>query len=311
MAFSRWAVSHGGVYVPVDERTRPSPYLSHIPNRDVMRPDGTVLTLMNPAHMARELNEDPEDLCESTGHITSMKALGPGNGPDAWEHAALAAFERGDKEVLAFADIGGVPHVRLMRPLVTEEGCLTCHVDDGYRAGEVQGGVGVALPISAHLRDESVGLATLTASYGGLWLLGVGAIFAAARDIRRRIRSNQRSEEELHRSQAQYRSLVDNTLAVTYRCALDADWTMRYISSAIDSLTGYPASDFIDNAVRTYESVIHREDSAEVSRATHEAVDAGRAWEIEYRVCHKGRLGALGVREGSRLYGRRRPDCVP
>jgi len=27
----RWNVGHGGVYVPVTEKTQPNPYLSHIP----------------------------------------------------------------------------------------------------------------------------------------------------------------------------------------------------------------------------------------------------------------------------------------
>ncbi len=42
-----------------------------------------------------------------------------------------------------------------------------------------------------------------------------------------------------------------------YRCKCDKDWTMLFMSDAVDPLSGYPASDFIGNAVRTYESVIH------------------------------------------------------
>ena len=32
-AFRMWATSHGGVYVPIDERTPPNPYLSHVAER--------------------------------------------------------------------------------------------------------------------------------------------------------------------------------------------------------------------------------------------------------------------------------------
>ncbi len=50
-AFRLWATSHGGVYVPTDERTPPNPYLSHIPERDLVTPSGRRLTLMNPAYI--------------------------------------------------------------------------------------------------------------------------------------------------------------------------------------------------------------------------------------------------------------------
>lgn len=52
-------------------------------------------------------------------------------------------------------------------------------------------------------------------------------------------------------------SLVQQLPGVLYRCALDSDWSMRYISSGIESLVGYPRSDFIGNQVRSYASLIH------------------------------------------------------
>ena len=101
------------------------------------------------------------------------------------------------------------------------------------------------------------------------------------------ITEHKRIEEELQKSRDQYQSLVFNIPGVTYRCTLDKNWTMLYISAAIDLISGYPAGDFINNAVRTYESVIHREDSAYVERSVNEAITSGKPWEIEYRICHK------------------------
>jgi hypothetical protein len=34
-----WATGHGGVYVPVTDRTPPNPYLSHLPDRDLVTPE--------------------------------------------------------------------------------------------------------------------------------------------------------------------------------------------------------------------------------------------------------------------------------
>ena len=68
-AFRFWAATHGGVYVPVSERTSPSPYLDHIFERDIETPSGIKLTLMNPAWALRQLNEDYSKTYGAAGHI--------------------------------------------------------------------------------------------------------------------------------------------------------------------------------------------------------------------------------------------------
>ena len=37
-AFRLWVTSHGGLYVPTDDRTPPNPYLSHIPEQNITTP---------------------------------------------------------------------------------------------------------------------------------------------------------------------------------------------------------------------------------------------------------------------------------
>ncbi|MEW8417716.1 MAG: DUF3365 domain-containing protein [Candidatus Thiodiazotropha endolucinida] len=115
-AFRVWATTHGGVYVPVTERTQPSPHLSHIPERDLVTPSGRQLTLMNPAYMLRQMMEDYADLYGVKGRITSIKPLNPNNAPDVWERAALESFERGEMEQFELTDISGEPYLRLILP---------------------------------------------------------------------------------------------------------------------------------------------------------------------------------------------------
>ncbi len=57
MSYRRWATSHGGVYVPITEKTPPNPYLSYLKERDITTPSGRALTLVNPAYMARQHND--------------------------------------------------------------------------------------------------------------------------------------------------------------------------------------------------------------------------------------------------------------
>ena len=59
MQSRRWSASHGGVYVPVTEATPPNPGLAFLPERDVMTDQGQLLTLVNPAYMAR-LGQHPD-----------------------------------------------------------------------------------------------------------------------------------------------------------------------------------------------------------------------------------------------------------
>ena len=80
-AFRFWSTSHGGVYVPTNERTPPNPYLAHILERDIETSSGRKLTLMNPAYMLRQMMEEYSDLYGVKGHITSLKPLRPENAP--------------------------------------------------------------------------------------------------------------------------------------------------------------------------------------------------------------------------------------
>jgi hypothetical protein len=43
----RWNASHGGVYVPVTEKTPPNPYLPPLSERDITTPSGRKLTMNN------------------------------------------------------------------------------------------------------------------------------------------------------------------------------------------------------------------------------------------------------------------------
>jgi PAS domain S-box-containing protein len=88
----------------------------------------------------------------------------------------------------------------------------------------------------------------------------------------------------LRANEALLRSLLANIPGAVYRCACDEHWTMEWLSDEIEKISGYPASDFIDSAVRTFTSVIDLDDREQVERSVMDAVDAGRPFELEYRI---------------------------
>lgn len=197
LAFRMWATRHGGVYVPIDERTPPNPGLAHIPERDITTPTGKKLTLMNPAYILRQVMDEYGELYGVKGKITSFKLINPNNAPDEWEAAALRSFERGEKEVFEFADMNGQPHLRLMKPMMVVEGCLKCHGYQGYKVGDVRGGVGVAIPMQPYLTDLRESFIPRLVTLGGIWLLGLALIVALIRQVRSRFDDQARATAEL------------------------------------------------------------------------------------------------------------------
>ncbi len=190
-----WAASHGGVYVPIDTRTPPNPYLDHLEERDIETPAGVELTLMNPAYILRQMNEEFAELYGVAGHITSLDPLRPENAADEWETEALRAFEQGETEVFEFTSIGSEPYLRMMEPMMTQESCLKCHAHQGYEVGDVRGGVSLAVPMAPYLARERRMTTAQSLSFGVLWLAGVGGIWLGSSRLTRRVREQEQAEE--------------------------------------------------------------------------------------------------------------------
>src|SRR4051794_11147475 len=91
----------------------------------------------------------------------------------------------------------------------------------------------------------------------------------------------------LRANEALLRSLVANIPGAVYRCACDSDWTMEWLSDEIEEISGYPAREFIRNAVRTFASVIHPDDRKQVERSVLDGVEAGRPYTLEYRIVRR------------------------
>ena len=85
-------------------------------------------------------------------------------------------------------------------------------------------------------------------------------------------------------AESRWQALVANLPGAVYRCELDADWTMHYISDQLLELTGYPPSDVIASARRTFASVIDPDDRARVEAEVAAAVDRAEPFVSYYRI---------------------------
>jgi len=193
----RWATGHGGVYVPATEKTPPNPYLSHIPERDIVTPSGRLLTLINPAYMIRLLHEFGQKQSGISGHLTSLNPLNPRNIPDSWEAEALRTFERGKTEVNSVETKDGESYLRLMLPLITEQGCLKCHAAQGYKEGDIRGGISISVPLAPILLSDRSYYYSAIIGHIVLWVLGLAGIAVWRRKVKNHIRERELHEEAL------------------------------------------------------------------------------------------------------------------
>lgn len=198
ITYRNWNAGHGGVYVPVTPQTQPNPYLE-VPERDIQTPSGIKLTKVNPAYMTRQITEMSLNKFGYISHITSLKPIRAENKADDWETAALKQFENGVKEITSIETIDQKEYMRLMKPLITEEGCLECHQKQGYKLGDIRGGISVAVPMEPHYSIEIKNKKHFILMYCFLWLIGVfGSIFFMF-ILHRQIQKRIQAEEQLRR----------------------------------------------------------------------------------------------------------------
>jgi PAS domain S-box-containing protein len=265
-AFRYWATSHGGVYVPVDEQTPPNPYLGNVPERDIDLPSGIKMTMMNPAYMVRQMNEQFVDMFGVRGHITSLKPLNPINAPDDWERSSLLSFERNNDESLMFTEINGDPYLRLMQPMITKEGCLKCHEHQGYKVGDVRGGVGIALPLASLLKIEHQENLSHLLTFGLLWLLGAAGLGKGGQSLNQRVRERNFAVikmHEAHQQLQQERSIFLSGSVVVCKWKNKENLPVEYISANVKDFLGYKIEDFLQQDF-FYADIIHPIDKIRV-----------------------------------------------
>lgn len=179
MAFRAWATEHGGVYVPITANTTPNPYLTDVNKTIFTACDGSqVYTLLNPAYIMRQVYALRLENTGLYNRLTSLDAINPINAADAWEAQALSQLEKntGLQEITAITEFSGEPSIRFMKPFYIEPSCLKCHEYQGYKEGDLRGGISASLPLepyNAIIHSRQLGLLP---GYILIWLSGLAII---------------------------------------------------------------------------------------------------------------------------------------
>jgi diguanylate cyclase (GGDEF)-like protein/PAS domain S-box-containing protein len=255
LAYRLWASSHGGVYVEPSEKTPPSPWLAHLPDRDVTTTDGRKLTLMAPAAMLREMMQDYSEFYGIMGRIVATVALNPANQADPWEAEAIRRFQAGEAaEVVEITAIDAQSHLRLIRPFYMEQSCQKCHGHLGFANGDVRGAVGVSVPMAPYYEMEGGVIRSLAGSHAAIWGFGMAGIMLLGRRWQVRLEDKARGHEASRLAAHVFHYALDATLIT------DGDGAILCTNPMFTELTGYTAAEALGRNPRLLRSDHHDRD---------------------------------------------------
>lgn len=165
-----WNARHGGVYVPIRPHVQPNPYLDD-PERDLTSENGLRLTKINPAYMTRQIAEIAAEQNGVQFHITSLTPVRPENRAADWERNWLEDFQNGSVDHGSFIKTPEGTQFRYMAPLFVSKECLRCHAKQGYKLGDIRGGISLTLPLDVPVINWKMLLSHLLAMVGGSGLI--------------------------------------------------------------------------------------------------------------------------------------------
>lgn len=206
-----WIISHGGVYVPIDDKTPPSPWLSHVPERDIQTPTKS-LTLMNSSYMLRQMMESYGTLYGEKTRISSLKPLNPANKAKPWEEKALRYLQanptKTDFYELYQSNEG--ESIRMMIPMLVETSCLKCHNPSENKVGDIRGGISIAVPLKAFINMTQQALINAYIWFTLIWLLVSAAIIAASKAMEKKsLQLNATEREKIKNYQSMISLIID------------------------------------------------------------------------------------------------------
>jgi diguanylate cyclase (GGDEF)-like protein len=146
-----WIADHGGVYVKKRPGISENPYLKDIKGvkTTIVDVDKEIYILKNPAMATREISELASEERIFSFNITSLKPINPKNSPDAFETEALKDFQTiNTSEAYRLITEGDESVFRYIIPLLVKKSCLKCHGAQGYKVGDIRGGISVSIPAS-------------------------------------------------------------------------------------------------------------------------------------------------------------------
>lgn len=152
VAMRKWNAGHGGLYIKQHDNLQPNPYLK---DNVAYTSENEMLIKVNPAWMTRQISEMLNKNQKVQYKITSLQSINPANAPDAFEIEALT-YLQAHRETPYYYRFDTNESFKFMGALYVEQGCLKCHEEQGYKLGDVRGGISVFVPSGGYQRGQEI-----------------------------------------------------------------------------------------------------------------------------------------------------------
>lgn len=96
----------------------------------------------------------------------------------------------------------------------------------------------------------------------------------------------QQTQNKLQENERFVNSLLSNLPGAVYRCKVDKHWTMLYLSEGFEDLTGYKAKEIINNELKSYNEIIHKDFQNEPESILNEE-NVGKSFVFNYPIITK------------------------
>jgi PAS domain S-box-containing protein len=118
-------------------------------------------------------------------------------------------------------------------------------------------------------------------------LLNKDEAFAKSFDGMRGSPETWKTMNALRETERQVWTMIDNLPGIAYRCKIDANWTMKFISKNAHELTGYTSDDFLENKRLSYSDIIFIDDKEYVAKIIQDSINKNQPFQMEYRIVTK------------------------
>jgi len=102
--------------------------------------------------------------------------------------------------------------------------------------------------------------------------------------IKEDITLRKRTEQSLQESEEKFRTLVSNIPGVVYRCHMDSNWSIIYISEEVEKLTGFSRDDFNGPQGKGLLSIVYPGDLESVKQQSLANIGSSKQFNAEYRI---------------------------
>lgn len=155
VAFRMWNTQIGSVYIPANSVLREKIPLH---NTEIITAGKTKLIKLSSSYMTHLVSNSLVKTDGISVRMISQNAMSPSGSPIGWEINGLKNTIKTGKEFykIDFISLDNVMF-RYIRPIRATDKCISCHNKDGFRNGELGGGLSVTFPITTeHNKDLTI-----------------------------------------------------------------------------------------------------------------------------------------------------------